>query len=85
MASDPTGECNDANAAINPGATEVCDGVDNDCDTEIDENVINTYYEDEDGDGYFNGNTQNGCSVPGTGWYLSGDIEFSTGMIGTCV
>lgn len=31
------GDCNDSNAAINPGATEVCDGVDNDCDGTIDE------------------------------------------------
>jgi len=29
-------DCNDANAAIKPGATEVCDGVDNDCDGGID-------------------------------------------------
>jgi hypothetical protein len=26
-----SGDCNDSNGAINPGAAEVCDGVDNDC------------------------------------------------------
>lgn len=31
--------------------TEVCDDVDNDCDDEIDEGVMNTYYHDADGDG----------------------------------
>lgn len=32
-------DCDDSDAAVNPGATEVCgDGVDNDCDGQIDEN-----------------------------------------------
>ena len=35
------GDCNDANPAINPGAAEdACDGVDNNCDGNIDENRI---------------------------------------------
>jgi len=30
-------DCNDANAAINPGAIEVCDSIDNNCNGQIDE------------------------------------------------
>ena len=46
-------DCNDANAAINPGATEVCDGVDNNCNGQVDEGLpTTTWYPDDDGDGY---------------------------------
>ncbi|MFM7201659.1 MAG: MopE-related protein [Myxococcota bacterium] len=58
--SKPTGyvtnstDCNDSNASVRPGATEVCDGLDNDCDAAVDEGLSATYYQDADGDGYGN-------------------------------
>ncbi len=45
-------DCNDNNPAIHPVATEVCDYVDNNCDGQIDEGVLNTYYRDADWDFY---------------------------------
>jgi Putative metal-binding motif len=33
-------DCNDADAAVNPSVAEVCDGIDNDCNGEIDEGGI---------------------------------------------
>jgi hypothetical protein len=47
-----SGDCNDANAAIHPGATEVCNGVDDNCNGGVDEGALKTFYADADGDGY---------------------------------
>ena len=43
-------DCNDNDFAINPGASEICDGLDNNCDGQIDEGLVGT---DADGDGYY--------------------------------
>jgi hypothetical protein len=47
-------DCNDSNRDIHPGATELCDGLDNDCDGAYDEGVSITAYLDRDGDGHGN-------------------------------
>lgn len=59
-------DCDDSNAAIYPGATEICDGLDNNCNGVSDETGGITYYRDEDGDGYGDiANTITSCSLPG--------------------
>ncbi len=58
-------DCNDANAAVNPGATEVCNGTDDNCDTQIDEGVQSTFYADVDGDTYGDASTSiQACTSP---------------------
>ncbi|MFT4975979.1 MAG: hypothetical protein ACI8S6_001874, partial [Myxococcota bacterium] len=45
-------DCNDSDAEIFPGAAEQCDGVDNDCDGDVDEGLLLTWFADEDEDTY---------------------------------
>lgn len=45
-------DCDDLNPSTYPGASEVCDGEDNNCDNNIDEGLTTfTWYQDADGDG----------------------------------
>ncbi len=53
------GDCDDENIEINPGAAEVCDGIDNDCNDLVDDEDPGLYtgsgslwFPDEDADGY---------------------------------
>lgn len=43
------GDCDDVDPAVNPGAAEACDGIDNDCDFVIDEGCVIDPDDDEDG------------------------------------
>jgi hypothetical protein len=59
-------DCDDTDDAINPEAEEVCNGIDDNCDGQIDEGfTLYTYYLDADNDGYGNpANTLQACSAP---------------------
>jgi len=61
-------DCDDNDATAYPGAAELCDGVDNDCDSRVDEHDAidaSTWYADADGDGFGDsGSTTAACSVP---------------------
>jgi len=47
-------DCNDNNPNIHPGATETCDGQDDNCNGQVDDNAVDatTWYVDPDKDGY---------------------------------
>ncbi|MFH1468109.1 MAG: putative metal-binding motif-containing protein, partial [Pseudomonadota bacterium] len=55
-------DCDDADPAIHPDAPEVCNGHDDDCDGEVDEDALGAppYFADRDVDGY--------GTPPGLGW-----------------
>jgi hypothetical protein len=57
-------DCLDDDPSIFPGSIEVCNGLDDDCDSSYDEGVTNTYYADADGDGYGFGTAILSCDQP---------------------
>jgi cysteine-rich repeat protein len=69
-------DCDDSNPAVHPDAEEFCDGIDNNCNDEIDEELLILIYPDADGDGY--GRTEDslsGCH-PAEGYAeLDGDCD----------
>jgi hypothetical protein len=56
-------DCNDADPAINPAAAEICDGIDNNCDTVVDEGCEPTDDDASDDDASSGGDDDagNGC------------------------
>ena len=73
------GDCNDADAAISPLATERCGGGDEDCDGRVDDadgSVSGTspWYTDGDGDG-FGGVATQACVAPAGAIAVGGDCD----------
>jgi hypothetical protein len=46
------GDCNDLFASVHPGADEVCDNLDNDCNGNVDDGAVGLFFRDSDADGY---------------------------------
>ena len=85
------GDCNDNDAAINPGETEICNGIDDDCANGPDDGLtFQDYYLDGDGDGYGTGAPMNACQSPGNDYVLQngdcndGNADISPGETETC-
>ena len=78
------GDCDDADNTIYPDAPELCNGLDDDCDTETDEEAIDflTWYADHDGDGYgIEGETAQACEPPEGFVELSTDCDDTSAVI----
>jgi len=76
------GDCDDNNNAINPNATEICDGLDNNCNGQEDEGLtFVNYYFDGDSDGFGIGNPTVSCS-PIAGYATqTGDCDDSNNSV----
>jgi len=48
----PGRDCDDFDASVHPHTAEVCNGVDDNCDGDVDEGLPVVFYADSDGDGY---------------------------------
>ena len=73
-------DCDDTDSGVYPGATEYCNGVDDDCDGTVDENAADasTWYQDADSDGYGNPSVSTtACSQPSG--YVSDNTDCDDG------
>jgi len=80
-------DCDDANPSVNPGVGEVCDGIDNNCDGDVDLGTVTggtSFYPDEDGDGFGElGAGTEACSQPEGMVAEAGDCDDSDATIHT--
>jgi len=74
------GDCDDRSSGVSPGAVEICDGRDNDCDGDVDDDDTVTskplWYADDDGDGYGTDEVvDEACEGPSGSSMLDGDCD----------
>ncbi len=81
-------DCDDLNAAVFPGAVEVCNGMDDDCDGLVDDadpDLLDssriTFFRDVDEDGYGTDRTERACVAPVGFTALDGDCDDSNASI----
>jgi hypothetical protein len=67
-------DCNNTNSAIRPSASELCNGIDDNCTNSIDEGLtFSNYYLDFDNDGYYL-SIVNACVSPGPNYTIGGIV-----------
>jgi alpha-tubulin suppressor-like RCC1 family protein len=66
-------DCDDTVASVNPGATEVCNLIDDNCTGGIDEGFIGTFYRDADLDGFGDATMATMTCAPPTGYVRNAD------------
>ncbi|MFM2246456.1 MAG: hypothetical protein RL071_2530 [Pseudomonadota bacterium] len=81
-------DCDDARAAINPGATEVCNSQDDDCDaliddadTSVDRTTGSVWYTDADRDSFGGASSTRACSAPAGTVATTGDCDDSLASV----
>ncbi|HNC98816.1 MAG TPA: putative metal-binding motif-containing protein, partial [Myxococcota bacterium] len=84
-------DCDDSQAAMYPGAPEICDGLDNNCDGDVDLNATDatSWYQDLDADGYGAGEAIVACTAPADRLPTGDDCDdtnaaINPGMIEVC-
>ncbi len=65
-------DCDDNDPAVNPGAPEDCNGLDDNCDGQADDGATSIWYTDADGDGYGDPETGFEDCVDSTGFVADG-------------
>ncbi|HRF77352.1 MAG TPA: MopE-related protein [Chitinophagales bacterium] len=69
-------DCNDVNAEINPLISETCNGIDDNCNIEVDEGLtIYTFYIDVDGDTYGNPDAQVDTCIETIFGYVNNSLD----------
>ncbi|MEQ1506077.1 MAG: putative metal-binding motif-containing protein, partial [Myxococcota bacterium] len=68
---DRADDCDDTRADVHPGAVEVCDGADQDCDGPIDDLPAATWFADADHDGFGDPNRSVFEGCPGPDWAMN--------------
>jgi hypothetical protein len=79
-----SGDCDDKDAAVHPDQLEVCDGIDNNCDGQVDPpsaEGTQLYFSDNDRDGFGTGEGDPSCDQPPDTSEIGGDCDDSNAAI----